>query len=123
MNSQLNLYSILDAIGLPATVGDGKLEMEGTVEVNNGDISFDVHVINLLEGIVEINKSMWVLVMMEDLGCIYRASRGQLKSITLINLADTECDLYIKAKDMSGLLSAITISKVKPSWVIDKIEC
>lgn len=123
MSSQLNLYAILDAIGLSATVGDGKLELEGTVEVNNGDISFDVHVTSLLEGIVEVNKSMWVLVKMEDLGCIYRASRGMLQNITLIDLANTECQGYIKSKDMPALLSAMTIPKIKPEWVLDKIKC
>lgn len=122
-SSQLNLYSILDAIGLPAVVGDGKMEMEGTVAVHNGTIMFDIHIKTLLNGIIETNNSMWVLIQMQDLGAIYRASKGQLVSITLINLLDSECNLYIKSKDMSGLLSAITIPKVKPHWVVDKITC
>lgn len=123
MSSQLNLYSILDAIGLPATVGDGQLQMDGTVVVNNGYISFDVHVTSLLDGIVEVNKSMWVLVKMEDLGCVYRASRGSLQNITLIDLTNKDCQLYMKSKDMSALLTAMTMPKVKPDWVLDKIKC
>lgn len=122
MSSLNNLYAILDAIGLPALVGDGKLSLSDTIAFNNGSVVCDLNIKHVLKGIVEIEHSMWVVIRMEDLGVVYRATKGKVTTIIILNLRAKDCREYLKSNDILALLTACE-SKNKPKWVIDKLRC
>lgn len=123
IHSQTNLYAILDAVGFPARVGDGVLTLGGSVQVNDGSRPFSIELNPVLEGIKEENDSMWVVLKAEDLGMIFKAVRGRLDTLTLINLRSTECRAYVKSGNLSDLLAHSFLGKSrKVDWVLDVIE-
>ena len=121
--AQENLYAILDAIGLSATVGEGTLEMDGKIQIDNGEAKFSMRVTQLMRGILEIDNNLWVAVKAGDLGMVFKARDGALKLVILFDTKHKDCQSYIKSGDFRALLTHVTIERESTDWVVDYIPC
>lgn len=120
-NSQMNLYEIIDALGVSVKVGEGVFEIADRLTIENDRIYAQVDI----DGVYlhETARSMWALMKIEDLGIVAKATDGSLVSFCFFDLSHDTPAGYMAVKDYKALLTHMGNDNWKNEFIARVVKC
>lgn len=124
--SQANLYEVLDAFCVSATVGvknTGKVvfAINSEMHIENGYIDVSIRVQGL--HIRETTNSLYAIMRIGDLGIIGIAKSAEFKSVCLFDFSHPVADAYYMTLDWNALLQHLSEDNWHSEFVVEYIEC
>ena len=119
--SQANLYEVLDAFAIDATVGNGVFTIHKDIHIDNGVIDVNLRVEGL--HIRETNTGLYALMKIGDLGIVAISRAAEFSKVCLIDFSHPIAASYFALRDFDALLNHLSEEAWRPDFVIENIEC